>query len=93
MILLLTLEAENFVRLIDDGYLSPLVTKCMDTEYDIESVGIRGGEFIQSDLQKKMNDQGRTEKVIQEVLIKGQSRKQWLIFVRVLAMQRWFAIC
>ena len=73
-------SGENFVRLIDDGYLSPLVTKCMDTEYDIESVGIRGGEFIQSDLQKKMNDQGRTEKVIQEVLIKGQSRKQWLIF-------------
>jgi len=73
-------SGENFVKLIDDGYLAPLVTKCMDTEYDVESVGMRGGEFIQTDLQKKMNDRGRTEKAIQEVLIKGQNRKQWLIF-------------
>jgi len=73
-------SGENFIKLIDDGYLSPLVTKSMYTEYDVESVGIRGGEFIQSDLQKKMNDKGRSEKAIQEVLIKGQDRKQWLIF-------------
>jgi hypothetical protein len=26
-------SGDNFIRLIDDGYLSPLVTKCMDTEY------------------------------------------------------------
>ena len=48
-------SGENFVKLIDDGYLAPLVTKCMDTEYDVESVGMRGGEFIQTDLQEKMN--------------------------------------
>lgn len=30
------------LRLIDDGYLAPLVTKCMATQYDVESVGIRG---------------------------------------------------
>jgi DNA repair protein RadD len=55
-------SGENFIRLIDDGYLSPLVTKCMDTEYQLEDVGLRGGEFIQTDLQAKMNDSGRTTK-------------------------------
>ena len=73
-------SGENLLRLIDEGYLSPLVTKCMTTQYDVESVGIRGGEFIQSDLQAKMNDEGKTIKVIQEVLNKGALRKQWLIF-------------
>jgi len=73
-------SGDNLLRLIDDGYLAPLVTKCMATQYDVESVGIRGGEFIQSDLQAKMNDEGKTIKVIQEVLNKGALRKQWLIF-------------
>ena len=73
-------SGDNFIRLIDDGYLSPLVTKCMDTEYEIDEIGLRGGEFIQTDLQAKMNDSGRTNKAMQEVLIKGANRKQWLIF-------------
>jgi DNA repair protein RadD len=73
-------SGENFIRLIDDGYLSPLITKCMDTEYQLEDVGLRGGEFIQTDLQAKMNDSGRTNKAMQEVLTKGANRKQWLIF-------------
>ena len=73
-------SGENFIRLIDDGYLSPLVTKCMDTEYEVDDVPMRGGEFVTSDLQKKMNDSGRTQKAMQEVLTKGQNRKQWLIF-------------
>ena len=73
-------NGDNFIRLIDDGYLSPLVTKCMDTEYEVDDVPMRGGEFVTSDLQKKMNDSGRTQKAMQEVLTKGQNRKQWLIF-------------
>jgi len=73
-------SGDNLLRLIDDGYLAPLVTKCMDTQYDVESVGIRGGEFIRSDLQEKMNDEGKTIKAIQETIKKGQNRKQWLIF-------------
>jgi DNA repair protein RadD len=36
-------NGDNFIRLIDDGYLSPLVTKCMDTEYEVDDVPMRVG--------------------------------------------------
>src|ERR1700748_112269 len=46
---------ENFNKLLDDGYLSPLISPSrLETVIDVSNVGISGGEFIQSQLEHEV---------------------------------------
>jgi DNA repair protein RadD len=48
-------------ELIRDGYLSPLRSKSCAEKIDTSNVGVRGGEFIESELQEAVRD---TDKVV-----------------------------
>jgi len=66
--------------LIDDGYLSPLISKRMATELDVSGVGTRGGEFIAKDLEAAIDRDSITQSALDEIFAYGQDRRSWLIF-------------
>jgi DNA repair protein RadD len=67
-------------RLIDSGYLSPLVTKGGIGKIDLTNVRVAAGEFNLRDLEKAANDEYLTEAAVREIIAYGQNRKAWLVF-------------
>lgn len=71
---------DKFNKLIDDGYISPLIPKRTKTELDISNVGIQNGEYVSSQLQKAVDRNEITYAGLREVVEYGYNRKSWLIF-------------
>lgn len=71
---------DNFNKLIEDGYLSPLVPRRTIMELDVSNVGIQKGEFIASQLQHEVDKAEITWKGLQELCYHGANRKSWLIY-------------
>ena len=67
-------------ELIDQGYLSPLISKRMTTQIDLTGVGTRGGEFIAKDLEAAVDKDSITQAAVDEIFSYGKDRKSWLIF-------------
>jgi DNA repair protein RadD len=65
---------------IEDGYLSPLVSKNALSEIDVSKVAIRGGEFNPSALESAMDKDPLTRAAVAELAELGRDRKSWLIF-------------
>lgn len=68
------------IELINEGYLSPLVSKRTVTEIDLSGVHSRGGEFINKELQAATDKEAITQAAVQEIIGYGRDRKAWLIF-------------
>jgi DNA repair protein RadD len=66
--------------LIDQGYLSPLVSKRMATQLDVGGVGTRGGEFIARELHAAVDREAITQSAVAEIVAYGQDRRSWLVF-------------
>ena len=66
--------------LVDQGYLSPLISKQTDTQLDVSGVGTRGGEFIAGQLEQAVDKDPITRAAVEEILSFGQDRKSWLLF-------------
>ncbi len=71
---------ENFNKMIEDGYISPLIPLRTKVSLNIESVGISKGDFIQSQLQHAVDVAEVTYQGLREAVIAGEDRKSWLIF-------------
>lgn len=65
---------------IEDGYLSPLVTKATTQRLNVSGVGKRGGEFIAGLLEEACNKDEVTQAACDEIVARGQDRQSWLIF-------------
>ena len=70
----------SFNRLIAEGYLVPLIPKKMKTELNVDGVHLRGGEFIEKDLQIAVDKHEITVAAIKEAIDLGKDRKKWLVF-------------
>ena len=66
--------------LIDQGYLSPLISKQTKTRLIVDGVGTRGGDFIAKELQAAVDQTAITEAAISEVIEYGKDRRSWLAF-------------
>ncbi len=71
---------DAFNWLLAEGYLSRLVPKKTGMMLDVEGVHMRGGEFIQKELQHAVDKQEVTYNALKEALEYGHDRKKWLIF-------------
>lgn len=69
----------NLLKLIDAGYLSPLISKGM-SEIDVSGVSKRGGEFVAGDLERALNGDDVVTHAVSELVRYGQDRKAWLVF-------------
>lgn len=65
---------------IDDGWLSPLVSKRAASEIDVAGVARRGGEFVAGALEAAADTEALTRAAVEEMLAYGQNRRSWLVF-------------
>ena len=63
---------------IDDGYLSPLVSRAGLSEIDVSNVHRRGGEFIAGEMEIAADK--ITLQAVSELVRFGENRRSWLIF-------------
>ena len=63
---------------IDDGYLSPLVSRAGLSEIDVSNVHRRGGEFIAGEMEIAADK--ITMQAVSELVRFGENRRSWLIF-------------
>lgn len=73
------IEPVRIEELIHKGFLAPLRSKLTEEKLDLEGVKKRGGEFIESDLQKKALESDH-EAISEEIIQRAGDRKHWLIF-------------
>lgn len=63
------------------GYLADLRSKHTHMNYDTKGVGKRGGDFIESELQKRVDTDSQNARAVDEIIKRaGDTYKHWLIF-------------
>lgn len=67
-------------KLIDDGHLSPVVSRAGHREIDLSNVKMRGGEFVEHDLAIAASDPELVRATVSEIVELGADRKAWLVF-------------
>lgn len=65
---------------IDDGYLTPLISKATATALDVTGVAKRGGEFVASALQAAVDKDDLNRGIVDDVVRYGHDRRSWLVF-------------
>jgi DNA repair protein RadD len=65
---------------IDDGWLSPLVSKRGATEIDVSMVAKRGGEFVSGALEAAADQDAITRAAVSEIITLGAERRSILTF-------------
>lgn len=70
----------NVADLIEEGYLSPLVSKATAQQLDVSGVHKRGGEYIEKELQIAIDKDWITKAAVSEIAQFGHDRKSWLAF-------------
>ena len=73
-------KMQNFNRLIDEGFLAPLIPKRTATEVDVSEVGMARGDFNSKQLQNAVDKDEITYNAVKEICEQGYGRKSWLIF-------------
>lgn len=71
---------ESFNRLINEGYLAPLIPKHTSTFLNVENVKVVGGEFSAKELQLAVDKIEITKAAINETIEIGYDRQAWLVF-------------
>ncbi len=66
--------------MIRGRYLSPLVGKQVHTKIDLGGIGVRAGDFVNSELAKAVNTHGRNQLIIDNYTTYGEDRKKTLAF-------------
>lgn len=66
--------------LIDQGYLSRLVSKRMVAQIDTSAVQTRNGEFVAGQLERAADNDALTRAALDECEQYGAERRRWLVF-------------
>lgn len=68
------------VKLMEEGYLSPLTSKSSAVKVDLDGLHTRGGEFIQAEYDAKFNDDELIEHTVEDIIKHAGDRQSILIF-------------
>lgn len=71
---------EDMVRLIDEGFLSDLVSFNMENMIDTSKMKKLGGEFNNKSLDENVNRDEVTRAIVNETMVKAQGRNKGLAF-------------
>lgn len=69
-------KPEDFIEFIHKNWLCSLIGVGTDTKYDISKVGMSGGEFNQSQLQKATDKEEITRRAVAEMIEVGNRRNR-----------------
>ena len=67
-------------QLISEGFLCPITNKVAEAEVNTDAVALRGGEFVESELQAAFDVDDLVEAACREIVEKCHDRKSVLIF-------------
>jgi DNA repair protein RadD len=67
-------------QLIAEGFLCPITNKPSDLKIDTDKVGLRGGEFVESEMQAAFDVDEKVQAACAEIIEKTQGRHSVLIF-------------
>lgn len=73
-------SGDAFVWMVEQGYLSPLIPKAMETTVDTTGVGSQNGEFLTNQLVKVMKEQNIIDRALDEAVESASERARWLVF-------------
>ncbi len=73
-------DINGFKRLLKANKMALLIPKQTEVALDVEGVKIRGGEFVEKDLQQAVDKEEVTYAALKETIELGHDRKHWLIF-------------
>jgi len=71
---------KGFNRLLEEGYMLPLIPKRTNLQLDISNVSMSKGDFVASQLEHAIDMDHITLAGLKEVVEAGQNRRSWLIF-------------
>lgn len=74
------IEPVSIPELIYHGYLCMLRSKVTDQKLSTEGVRKRGGDYIESELQRAVDNEANNVGVVDEVIRLAGDRKSWLFF-------------
>jgi DNA repair protein RadD len=74
------IEPVSIEELVGAGYLSILRSKLTAELLDTSQVKKRGGEFIESELQKAVDSEDINNRIVSEIINLAGDRRSWLIF-------------
>jgi DNA repair protein RadD len=74
------IEPVSIEELIFKGFLSTLRSKLTATKLEVDGVHKRGGEYIEAELQAKVDTSDKNARVVREIINLSTERKSWLIF-------------
>lgn len=66
--------------LIDQGYLTRLISKATATVLDVSGVHKRGGEYVPGELEAAINRSDVTAGAVDEIIRLSSGRRCWLVF-------------
>jgi DNA repair protein RadD len=70
----------NIRDLMDQGYLTPLVSQPGMNSINTAGVASRGGEFIAGQLDMAASDPETVELIAEEIVTHGHDRRGWIVF-------------
>lgn len=73
-------QKDEFVKLINQGYLSALVPFATNHKIDVSNVKITNGEYNQKELAKAVKVGDITGKILNDAIEIAKNRNKWLIF-------------
>lgn len=73
-------EPVSVAELVSRGYLAPLRSKLTDAQLSVDGVSRRGGEYVEHELQRAINNIDDNERIVDEVISRAGDRKAWLFF-------------
>jgi DNA repair protein RadD len=67
-------------QLIAEGFLCPITNKVAEAEVNTDKVGLRGGEFVESEMQAAFDVDEKVQAACAEIIEKTQGRHSVLVF-------------
>ena len=67
-------------QLITEGFLCPITNKVAEAEVNTDKVGLRGGEFVESEMQAAFDVDEKVQAACAEIIEKTQDRHSILVF-------------
>lgn len=71
---------KGFNYLVDNGYLTNLISKPASYQMDTAGVKVSGGDYNIKQLSDKFDRDGITEEAVKELVKFGKNYKSWLVF-------------
>lgn len=74
-------DRASYNRLVEEGYLAPLVTRATHTHLDASKLHVFAGEFVQREAANLIAKEEIITAALRETCEAGETRQSWLIFV------------